>query len=90
MYPAKYLNYLFYLLAVWLYPVEQWFLLMWHDQNPYIEYRHCNFCNEMFMPGEYVYCHECCENRRKDKEHYFHVICKEILNKNYVEERQNL
>ena len=65
-------------------------MLMWHDQNPYIEYRHCNFCNEMFMPGEYVYCHECCENRRKDTEHYFHVICQEILNKNYVEERQNL
>lgn len=75
MYPAKYLNYLFYLMAVNFYPAEQWLLLMWCDHNPYIEYRHCNFCNEMFMPGEHVYCDVNCKNRLKGAPHYFHVIC---------------
>lgn len=56
MYKSKYACNLLYVLAVRLYPVEQWFLIMWKDCNPYIEYRHCNFCNEMFTPGEHVHC----------------------------------
>ena len=75
MYPAKYTCMLHYIIMMRLYPVEQWILLMWHDYNPYIEYRHCNFCNEMFTPGENVHCNQKCSQSKNNNSHYFHIVC---------------
>ena len=61
--------------------------------NPYIQYRHCNFCNEMFFPGEKVSCSaNCGEKKKGDKgdSHYFHVVCCEILIENYKKETKLL
>lgn len=86
MYPAKYACHLFYVLALKTYPVEQWFHLMWSDQNPYIDNRHCNFCNEMFYLGEKLTCSPQCLQRHREYPHFFHIACLDILMANYNQE----
>lgn len=73
----KYPFYCLFVLAKRLYPVEQFFHLMYNDYNPYVAYRHCCFCNESFTPGEPVHWNKHCSDRKFP--HYFHIACMDIL-----------